>query len=138
MDIDDIRRQNILELEHLAGSASTIAMRLGMSYAQFVNLRDGAKDQRSGKRRGMRKETAWRFEDAFSKPRGWLDMHHAAENLAPYKSHRPLLAQVNKAAAAVNDDGLILVLAIIESIRQSHPFEKKEQRGLDDAMEAAS
>lgn len=37
---------------------------VGMSYAQYINLRDGAKDARSGKPRGMRKETAWRFENA--------------------------------------------------------------------------
>lgn len=76
-DIDEIRRTNLLALEKLEGGTSAVAKRVGMSDSQFANLRDGAKDSRTGKPRGMRKETAWRFEDAFNKPRGWLDQDHS-------------------------------------------------------------
>ncbi len=74
MDIDEIRRENIRKLQHVAGSANAVAEKVGMSYVQYVNLRDGAKDPRSGKPRGMRKETAWRFEKAFGMSKGWLDL----------------------------------------------------------------
>lgn len=80
MDIDEIRRQNILTIEKEIGSPKLTADRVGMTYAQYVNLRDGALDSRSGKPRGMRKETAWRFDDAGGKPRGWLDQDHSAGN----------------------------------------------------------
>lgn len=72
MDIDEIRRKNLVRLEKEFG-AKSVAERAGMSIAQFYNLRDGAKDSNTGKRRGMRKETAWRFEDGCGKQRGWLD-----------------------------------------------------------------
>jgi hypothetical protein len=76
MDIDEIRRINIRAIERDFDTATSMADTMGMTYAQYVNLRDGAKDSRSGKPRGMRKETAWRFEDAGKKPRGWLDQQH--------------------------------------------------------------
>lgn len=77
MDIDDIRRANIRLLEKEASSARAAADRVGMTYVQYVNLRDGAKDSETGKPRGMRKSTAWKFEDKFGKPRGWLDQDHS-------------------------------------------------------------
>ena len=76
MDIDEIRRANLKTLERELGKPKLMAEASGMSYAQYVNYRDGAFDKRSGKKRGMRKETAWRFEDACKKPRGWLDQVH--------------------------------------------------------------
>jgi hypothetical protein len=91
MDIDEIRRQNILILEREAGSVKAMHEAVKMSYAQYVNLRDGAKDARSGKPRGMRKETAWRFEDAGNKDRGWLDQPHGeARNEPPPRKATPL------------------------------------------------
>lgn len=75
-DIDQIRRDNIKALEKEVGSPSVAAKISGMSLAQYSNLRDGAKDSKTGKMRGMRKETAWKFEDSFGKHRGWLDIDH--------------------------------------------------------------
>lgn len=54
-----------------------------MSAAQFANLRDGAKDSKTGKPRGMRKETARRIEEAAKKPEGWLDQEHQASTVPP-------------------------------------------------------
>lgn len=76
MDIDDLRRKNLRRLEAEYGGAAAFAKVVGMSDAQYLNLRNGAKDSRTEKRRGMRKATAWRFEDAAKKPRGWLDQDH--------------------------------------------------------------
>lgn len=80
MDIDDIRRLNIKSLEGELG-AKFIYEAMGMSQAQYYNLRDGAPDSKTGKPRGMRKQTAWRFEDAGRKPRGWLDTIHGQPNV---------------------------------------------------------
>lgn len=79
-DIDDIRRDNLRAIEAEAGGPSEAAKLLGMSPAQFSNLREGAKDSKTGKRRGMRKETARRIEEAAGKPVGWLDLNHAVGN----------------------------------------------------------
>lgn len=75
MDIDEIRRTNLRALESKMG-ASAICKLTEMSPTQFYNLRNGAKDSKTGKRRGMRKETAWKFEDAVGLPRGYLDTLH--------------------------------------------------------------
>ena len=75
-DIDEIRRANLRRLEAECGSPTAAANMLDMSAAQFTNLRDGAKDSRTGRRRGMRKETARRIELAAGKPPGWLDVEH--------------------------------------------------------------
>lgn len=78
-DIDEIRRANLRLIEQESGSPTDAAKRIGMSLAQFSNLRDGAKDSQTGKARGMRKETARRIEEAFGKPAGWLDQVHSQE-----------------------------------------------------------
>lgn len=76
-DIDDIRRENLRLIEKEAGGTTEAATLCGMSPSQFANLRDGAKDSKTGKPRGMRKETARRIEDAAHKPHGWLDVDHS-------------------------------------------------------------
>ena len=78
--IDEIRRGNIKLLEKEAGGAAALAARVQMSYAQYVNLRDGAKDSRTGKPRGMRRATAARFEKAGGKDAGWLDRDRPGED----------------------------------------------------------
>lgn len=75
-DIDETRRNNLRIIEDECGSPSEAAKAVGMSLAQFTNLRDGAKDSKTGKPRGMRKETARRIEKAAGKPEGWLDVEH--------------------------------------------------------------
>ena len=76
-DIDETRRNNLRIIENECGSPSDAANSVGMSLSQFANLRDGAKDSQTGKRRGMRKETARRIEKAAGKPEGWLDVDRA-------------------------------------------------------------
>lgn len=74
MDIDEIRRINIKAL--WKDQRSALIEKCGMQPAQFYNLRDGAPDSKTGKPRGMRKETAWKIEDAAGVPRGYLDKLH--------------------------------------------------------------
>lgn len=81
-DIDAVRRENMRLIEQEAGGTTEAATLCGMSPSQFANLRDGAKDSKTGKPRGMRKETARRIEECARKPVGWLDSDHSAEKLS--------------------------------------------------------
>ena len=63
-------------LEVEMGGIAAAATKAQMSPSQWGNLREGAKDSKTGRRRGMRKETARRIEEAFEKPVGWLDTDH--------------------------------------------------------------
>lgn len=90
-DIDQIRRDNMLAIEREIGGATAAAERSGMSQAQWTNLRSGAIDSKTGKRRGMRKETARRIEQSAGKPLGWLDAEHeyaSTERQAPEQPPR--------------------------------------------------
>ncbi|WP_321891737.1 hypothetical protein [Paraburkholderia tropica] len=91
-DIDEIRRANLRLLEEEFGSPTSAANTLGMSLAQFANLRDGAKDSKTGKKRGMRKDTARRIESAAGKPVGWLDVDHMENANGPVdkQTHEPI------------------------------------------------
>jgi len=82
-DIDEIRRENLRLIEQERGGLAEAARIVNMSAAQFANLRDGAKDSKTGKPRGMRKETARRIEEAAGKPEGWLDQEQQPSTLPP-------------------------------------------------------
>lgn len=137
MDIDEIRRTNIKILEKHAGSITTAAERVGMTYAQFLNYRNGAKEAKTGKMRGMRKETAQRFEDAFGMPRGWLDTNHDIKHKleAPpttytvKKEHaRRLVQTVCELAEQINDDGLRELIGFARCLTGSQPLVKQTRK----------
>lgn len=81
-DIDEARRKAMTLLEREAGGPVAAAKRVGMGYAQWVNLRSGAADSRTGKPRGMRKQTARKIEAAFDRDEGWLDYADLVEDLS--------------------------------------------------------
>lgn len=64
----------MLRLERMCGSVSAAAELAGMSQAQWSNLRAGAADSKTGKPRGMRKDTARKIEAGHGKDAGWLDI----------------------------------------------------------------
>lgn len=80
-DIDEVRRKAMALLEREAGGPVAAASKTNMSYSQWVNLRSGALDSKTGKPRGMRKETARRIEAAFERPEGWMDAADLIEDL---------------------------------------------------------
>ena len=80
-DIDEVRRKAMAVLEKEAGGPVAAAKKVGMSYSQWKNLRVGSSDSKTGKPRGMRKETARKIEAAFDRPDGWLDYADLIEDL---------------------------------------------------------
>lgn len=94
-DIDEIRRKAMEMLEQEVGGPVAAAARAGMSYSQWANLRSGAQDSKTGKPRGMRKETARKIEAAFGKAEGWLDAADLVER--DYPRNDPGLELVLKA-----------------------------------------
>jgi hypothetical protein len=76
-DIDEIRRDNLRIIEVERGGPAAAAAACGMSHSQFTNLRDGAKDSKTGRPRGMRTATARKIEAQIGKPGGWLDTDHS-------------------------------------------------------------
>lgn len=100
-DIDQIRRENMLALEAEGGGTSAAANAAGMSQSQWSNLRAGAADSKTGKPRGMRKETARKIEAAFQKPAGWLDVdHRSAHPSAMEASFREYSVQESRPISA--------------------------------------
>lgn len=129
MDIDEIRRANIRALESIAGSPTEAAEKVGMTYVQYVNLRDGATDPRSGKKRGMRKETARRFDDAYGMPLGWLDTTHeppsnnVSEPLARFYVHpNETIRQIIALCEATDEAGRgMALMAIQQALERYRP-----------------
>ena len=97
-DIDDIRRENLCLIEETVGGLTAAAMLVGMSPSQFANLRDGAKDSKTGKPRGMRKDTARRIEAAAGHPQGWLDIDHGGSSGAAGNATNAAQENIQQAA----------------------------------------
>lgn len=122
-DIDSIRRDNMRLIEKEVGGTTEAASMCGMSPSQFANLRDGAKDSKTGKPRGMRKETARRIEASASKEAGWLDIDHSGDVMAfsqtpatdNHAIHIPLLsnaASMGNGTDLEHDDVMIGTIAL--------------------------
>jgi len=104
-DIDDIRRDNLKIIESEAGGPTAAAASLHMSTAQFTNLRDGAKDSKTGKPRGMRKDTARKIEAAAGKHPGWMDVDHSdAEDTSASLSMRRVYVVHGLASGGLRPD----------------------------------
>lgn len=116
LDIDEIRRINMRTLEAEAGTATEAGARCEMSLAQWANLRDGVKDSRTGKRRGMRKETAIKIAKAFDRPIGWLDIDHSAQQ-------KPLQVQQETKIYPVLSDVVGEAVVIMQSLPRSAQLE---------------
>lgn len=76
---DEIRRTNLLRLVEEHGTQTALADVLDVSTAQLNQWINGAKDSKTGKRRGISDDKAREIERAVGKPRGWLDNVHDAQ-----------------------------------------------------------
>ncbi|WP_080487164.1 hypothetical protein [Burkholderia ubonensis] len=100
-DIDEIRRDNLRIIETECGGPAAAAAACGMSHSQFTNLRDGAKDSKTGRPRGMRVATARKIEERVGKPVGWLDTDHSiAASMTPSSEAPAGWDQLNPAQRA--------------------------------------
>lgn len=108
MDIDQIRRDNICRLEKAFGGGAALAKMVKMSDAQYYNLRNGAKDSKTGKPRGMRRATAQRFEIACAKPTGWMDADHSRDDQNGL-SGKVIEIRHDQGNEVLSDDELLLV-----------------------------
>ncbi|NDV73004.1 hypothetical protein [Burkholderia cenocepacia] len=88
-EIDEIRRDNLRTIEAEHGGPAAAAAVLGMSHSQFTNLRDGAKDSKTGRPRGMRTATARKIDVLAGKPAGWLDTDHSVTPTNPQALEQP-------------------------------------------------
>ena len=113
-DIDQIRADNLHLLQKEFGSASATADRLEMTLSQFQNLRDRAKDSKTGKPRGMRKETARKIEDRAGKHSGWLDLDHSDDGPGRILSIYQRLSPARQSAA---EQSLLGLLALEDAER---------------------
>lgn len=106
-DIDEIRANNLKLLQEEFGGATATADRLEMTLSQFQNLRDRAKDSKTGKPRGMRKETAKKIETLAGKHPGWLDLDHSGDGPGRIASIYMQLSPARRSAAEQSLLGLL-------------------------------
>lgn len=117
-DIDEIRRKAMGILEKEAGGPVAAAKQAGMSHSQWANLRAGAPDSKTGKQRGMRKETARKIEAVFGRPEGWLDIADIIDPSFPHGD--PGLELIAKAWAVADEAGRAVPLAWANAMLSTH------------------
>lgn len=109
-DIDQIRRENMAVLEQEANGPTAAAARLSWSQSQWSNLRSGAPDSKTGKPRGMRKETARRIEAAFERAQGWLDIDHAEDGSTARRAREAVTpVTLSTAVQSAKSDNAVII-----------------------------
>jgi len=83
--IDDIRRDNIALLVQEYGSLVALANRLERDSSQVSQWLNGSKNSGTGKKRGMRSDSARYIEEKCGKPTGWLDVAHNGVKAAVFE-----------------------------------------------------
>lgn len=128
--IDDIRRENLAALAEDVGGVAVLSRMLDREESQVSQWIRGAKHSVTGKKRGMKSETARWIEATTGKPPGWLDERHGqvknhqiAQTLAAYHL-RPLVQTVCNLAEQINDDGLRELAGFARCLTGTHPLKK--------------
>jgi len=135
--IDDIRRENLATLAKEVGGVAALSRLLDREESQISQWINGS-PLPSGKKRGMKIETARWIEATTGKPPGWLDIQHEATEekkhqcetpiLSQYGSDRPLVRRLYALAEQVNDDGLRTLIEMAQCFIVTHPHLKKDAR----------
>lgn len=133
--IDDIRRENLATLAEEVGGVAVLSRTLDREESQVSQWINGS-PLPSGKKRGMKSETARWIEATTGKPPGWLDERHdkvesyRAEDqpMAPYfgkqKALRPLVQTIYNLAEQISDDGLRELAGFARCLTGTHPLKK--------------
>lgn len=141
--VDDIRRENLTALAKKLGGIAALAKKLDRTESQVSQWVRGATHSKTGKRRGMKGETARWIEVTADLPLGWLDQEHrdtyspgtAAAPIArqdeiaytvPPRHARPLVQTVCDLAAQINDDGLRELIGFARCLTGTHPAVKEK------------
>lgn len=121
----------LLEVE--LGGPTEAANRVGMSPAQFANLKAGAKDSKTGKPRGMRKSTARRIEEAAGKPAGWLDIDHYSTK----DNEKNIHSDINELFAnALPEQQVVARYFLLRSSDKSPEWIDSDARAYADSLES--
>lgn len=118
-DIDEVRRAAMRILEEEVGGPGKAAAIAGMTRPQWVNLRTGAPDSKTGVPRGMRKATARRIEAAFGKPDGWMDFADLTD--PRYQAEDDGFAKVEKAWQVASPAEKGFVTAWADAVLSANP-----------------
>lgn len=133
--IDDIRRERLGALAKSLGGVTSLARALERSDAQVSQWIRGAAHSTTGRKRGMKSETARWIEATTGMPEGWLDSdptaseaQHAAEPAAEYlvppRHSRALVQTICNLAEQINDDGLRELSGFARCLTGTHPLKK--------------
>jgi hypothetical protein len=76
--IGEIRLENLELLIAAEGTLDAVAEKAGTSSVYLSQVRNGARDQKTGRPRQMGDQMARRLETAFDKALGWMDTPHPA------------------------------------------------------------
>lgn len=85
--IDEIRRDNMTQLLSEFGGISGLSRKLERSESQVSQWVRGAAHSVTGKKRGMKTDTARWIEVITEKPEGWLDADHSNDYLTARDRH---------------------------------------------------
>lgn len=136
--IDDTRRKNLGALAAEVGGVAALARLLERTESQVSQWIRGAAHSVTGKKRGMKSETARWIEVRTKKRQGWLDERHDAVTTYPQAEEaqgayalkprpiRPLVQTLLNLAEQVNDDGLREMIGFARCLTGTHPQAKKQ------------
>lgn len=77
--VAEIRRENLIALADEAITMDRVAELSGSSAVYLSQVRNRTKDAKTGRPRELGPRLARRLEEAFGKPRGWMDQDHGSD-----------------------------------------------------------
>lgn len=134
--IDDIRRDNLKALAEELGGVASLARTLDRSESQVSQWIRGSAHSATGRKRGMKIETARWIEQVTGKPAGWLDQAHSPQDTAqPHRVEeprdrywsRPLVKQICELAERIDDIGLMKLQGYAACLLADHPVVKEKR-----------
>lgn len=102
--VADIRLQNLERLVAEFGTLAAVAERGGTSSIYLSQIRNKAKDAKTGRPREMGSGMARKLEEGTGKPWGWMDSEHSQQDEAPKDRVSIDEAELIAAFRALRDD----------------------------------
>lgn len=123
--IDEIRRHKLKLLAEEYGGQRQLADQIKRSPAQLSQLMTGSKESKTGRRRGMKAETARHIEKCCNKDEGWLD--NPADTMPPAKSSQDLqaLSEITDSLQRLGKENFPAVKAFLEVLESQLKAQKQ-------------